>query len=330
MVSLRAPEDNPTLDPDVLADFWDSARVRSATPQDAAPAAGPGVPVQLGELAAVPGTSPGVAPGASVLLVRSPTGPFRDPVVPPVDPSTVLGEVVAAPVLAPSGRAATLAARVTGRLFFTVAGQPRSCTATAVASGSGSLVATAGHCLLTAGADGSRAEAANLLFGPGYVDGTFPFGRWRVESVHIAQGWVQGPVWAQDVAFLRVARSQESGESLQNAVGALGVVFDATALGGQPTALLGYPSVAPFDGATLRWCATSSPAPAAPVDPGGFGVRCAMTAGYSGGPAVTLFDPASGGGYVAGIASHDYSTGIVYVARLGPEALAAYSEADQR
>src|SRR5687768_16564622 len=38
-VSLRGP-DNPTLDPAVLSEFWDSARVRGAAPVQATPRAG--------------------------------------------------------------------------------------------------------------------------------------------------------------------------------------------------------------------------------------------------------------------------------------------------
>lgn len=328
VVSLRGPEDNPTLDPDVLAEFWDSAQVRAATPVDAAPvggAAGPAAPAPGGSA-----PPPEQAPFVSALLVRSPTGPFNDPVVvAPAAPAAV-GEVVAAPVLDSAAEGDVLAARVTGRLFFTVGGQPRSCTATVVASGSGSVIATAGHCLLTDGADGERAAATNLLFGPGYVDGTFPFGRWTVESVHLAPGWTQGAVWGQDVAFLRVARSAETGETLQNEVGALGIAFDpAAALAGTTTALLGYPSVAPFDGTVLRWCATANPVAPAAVDPAGVGMGCEMTAGYSGGPLVSQFDPVTGTGFVAGVGSHDYGAGTVYAPRLGDDALAAYSRADQ-
>jgi hypothetical protein len=329
VVSLRGPEDNPTLDPDVLAEFWDSAQVRAATPVEAAPVGG-----AAGPAAPAPGASaprPEQAPFVSALLVRSPTGPFSDPVVvAPAAPAAV-GEVVTAPVLDSPAEGDVLAARVTGRLFFTVGGgQPRSCTATVVASGSGSVIATAGHCLLTDGADGERETSTNLLFAPGYVDGTFPFGRWSVESVHLAQGWTQGAVWGQDVAFLRVARSAETGETLQNEVGALGIAFDpAAALAGTTTALLGYPSVAPFDGSVLRWCATGNPAAPAAVDPAGVGMSCEMTAGYSGGPLVSQFDPATGTGFVAGVGSHDYGAGTVYAPRLGDDALAAYSLADQ-
>lgn len=329
VVSLRGPEDNPTLDPDVLAEFWDSAQVRAATPVEAAPVGGAAGPV-----APAPGGSapqPEQAPFVSALLVRSPTGPISDPVVVAPPAPAAVGEVVAAPVLNSAAEGDVLAARVTGRLFFTVGGgQPRSCTATVVASGSGSVIATAGHCLLTDGADGERVPATNLLFAPGYVDGTFPFGRWAVESVHLSPGWAQGAVWGQDVAFLRVARSAETGETLQNEVGALGIAFDpAGALAGTTTALLGYPSVAPFDGTVLRWCATTDPAAPAAVDPAGVGMSCAMTAGYSGGPLVSQFDPATGTGFVAGVGSHDYGAGTVYAPRLGDAALAAYSQADQ-
>lgn len=330
-VSLRGP-DNPTLDPEVLAEFWDSARVRSATPPPASPVQGsmglapPAIAVPEDRGPAGQGV-----PFAQALLVRGPTGPALSPeldgsvALPPV-----VGEVTDAPVL-DEGGSGGVASRTTGRLFFTVGSQPRSCTAAVVTSGSRSVVATAGHCLLTADSGGDRLAATNFLFGPGYVDGQFPFGRWTVESVHLASGWSSSADWSQDVAFLRMAPSTANGERLQAVVGALGVVFDlvGAARPGVTTALLGYPSVPPFDGSSLRWCATASPAPPPPVAPDGFGLRCAMTAGYSGGPAVAGFDPETGAGFVVGIGSHDYGAGTVFGASLGSAALAAYVEADQ-
>lgn len=337
VVALRGP-DNPTLDPEVLAEFWDSARVRSATPPPASPLrgsaglAGP-PPAAADPPVAVPAERG--APFAQALLVRGPIGSAlvagRGPSANALLPAGV--EVADAPVLS-ARLPAALAGRATGRLFFTVGGQPRSCTASVVTSGNRSVVITAGHCLIAAEPEtgGARLTATNFLFGPGYVDGTFPFGRWTVQSVHVAQGWSQRTDWSEDVAFLRMAPSAASGDPVQAAVGALGVVFDvggAAARPGVSTALLGYPSVAPFDGSTLRWCATTSPTPAPPVALHGFGLRCAMTAGYSGGPAVAEFDPDTGTGYVVGVGSHDYAAGTVYSASLGSGALAAYTEADR-
>lgn len=330
-VSLRGPG-NPTFDPRVVAAFWDSARVRGATPQKSTPR-----PTSVGPAAAGPvgGSAPAaVGPGrdagrpfAAALLVRTPTGPDSAPTTTSPAASGI-GEVVAAPVFDPAGVGAALAARTTGRLFFTVAGQARSCTATVVASGSGSVVATAGHCLLTDGSQGPRESSTNFLFAPGYRDGTFPFGRWSVKSVHVTAGWAAGLDWSQDVGFLRLARSPGDNVSVQVALGAQGLVFGDIAPA-EAAAVLGYPAVPPFDGATLRWCATSHPAPPDTVDPGGLGVRCAMTPGYSGGPALARFDPGTGAGYLVAVASHDYATGTVYGARLGPTALAAYREADR-
>jgi hypothetical protein len=330
VVSLRGP-DNPTLDPRVLSEFWDSARVRAATPQQATPSGGDARPGTAGGTGQPPDLGPpavGVAPFLDSPLVRSPTVTGQDPTAQnPIAPGGAAdrewsAEVASAPELDPTGSGT----RTTGRLFFTIGGQPRSCTATVVASGTGSVLATAGHCLLTDGMDGPRQHATNLLFAPGFRDGEFPHGRWFIESVHIARGWVDRSDWSQDVAFLRVALTAEWG-TIQAAVGAQGVAFEASAAG--PTALLGYPAVPPFDGSVLRWCGTNRPEPATAAAPDGLGVRCTMTPGYSGGPTLTQWDPATATGYLIAIASHDFSDGTVYGARLDSDALTAYREADR-
>lgn len=341
VVTLRGP-DNPTLDPKVLATFWDSARVRGATPAQATPPPTPPITPHSGP-PITPAPTPGQAgarPFAQARLVRSPTGPTGGPGLgtattssPPT--GSEVADIATAPVFDPAAQ--VLAARTTGRLFFTISGQPRSCTATVVASGSGSVLATAGHCLLAdtpATGGGTRPAASNFLFGPGYHDGVFPSGRWTVESVHIPAGWSAGLDWSQDVGFLRVARQPDTGNTIQAAVGAQGLVFtdptdptDTAASG--TTAVLGYPAVPPFDGATLRWCATTQAPPPDTLDPAGLAIRCAMTPGYSGGPALAAFDPSSGAGYLVAVASHDYTTGTLYGPRLGPAALDAYREADR-
>ena len=217
----------------------------------------------------------------------------------------------------------------TGRLFFTLAGQPRSCTASVVTGASGSVIATAGHCLLADATPGRgpRAEAGNFLFAPGFHDGVFPDGRWLVTSVHIAAGWRERGDWTEDVAFLRLA-TNDARQNVQSTVGALGVVFSDHDLSAA-VALLGYPAVAPFDGTSLRWCATPAQPGGDPVDPAAIAVPCTMTAGYSGGPVLADYDTAHLSGYLAGVASHDYGAGTVYGAHFGHAALDAYLEADR-
>jgi hypothetical protein len=332
-VSLRGP-DNPTLDPDVLSEFWDSARVRGAAPLQATPAGGSATPPQ--PPAGPPPAAPfdAAEPFGDAAVVLAPDVTDQDPTTPnPAEsaPAEAAGradqdsllEVASAPELDPTGTGS----RAAGRLFFTLAGKPRSCTATIVASGTGRVLATAGHCVLTDGIDGPRQHAANLMFAPGFRDGEFPWGRWYIESVHIARGWVDRADWSQDVAFLRVHFSPEF-VPIERAVGAAqGLAFGSSASGS--TALLGYPAVPPFDGATLRWCGTNHPEPPTGAAPGGLGVRCAMTSGYSGGPTLTRWDSSTATGYVIAIASHDFAAGTVYGARLDADALAAYREADR-
>lgn len=329
-VELRGP-DNPTLDPAVLDAFWDSATVRAATPLTGGPPpAEAGPPPEL-----VPSSAPAdpSRPFQDALLVRTPIGPSRGPELATAAPGqpadgTPVPAVATAPEFAPAAAAPQLvAATATGRLFFTMNGQPRSCTATVVTGASGSVVATAGHCLVAADPGPSgRAAATNFLFGPGFRAGQFPAGRWQVESVHIAAGW-RARDWSQDIAFLRLAKDP-SGRTVQAVTGALGLVITDQPLAG--VVMLGYPAVGGFDGTVLRWCSAPTPGPRDPADLTGIAVPCAMTAGYSGGPVLAGYSLNAGTGYLTGIASHDYGAGTVYGARLGAAALAAYLEADRR
>lgn len=240
-----------------------------------------------------------------------------------LDPST--GPVRGAPVPAADASGdrynTGLAGSAVGQLFGTEDGQDGACTATVVASKSGSVLATAGHCVFL---DGQWAQ--DLEFVPGRDRRRAPYGRWKVDSVAVDQRWAKGQDWSHDVAFLRLA--PQEGQSIAAVTGAQGISFSLPA-DTPPVTLLGYPGEEPFDGTTLRRC--SAPA-AATDDPAGarsWGMACEMTAGFSGGPVLTDLDPTSGAGYVIGVGSHyRLASTDRWSARLDDDALALYRSMD--
>lgn len=303
---------NPTRDPRVVNALWGDALLRRATPLTSRPVRGPAA-------------SPTPLQDRSLLVTT-----VRPPLA---------GLPGASPATTPADQ--RFAEATVGRLFFTMDSVPRTCTAQVLASDSGAVLGTAGHCLLSTGESGQRSWAQNLMFVPGYRDGGGPAGRWFAdfgpEGVVVTAGWQSRQDWSDDVGFVRVL--PRGGVDIQDLTGGLGAAFGDTA----PTGLeiLGYPAAGRFDGARLQSCRSDldpsfgpnigqSPAagavPPGPVDPGATGLRCAMTAGYSGGPWLLVQRP----GTVVAVSSHDFAAGIVYGARLGPGALEAFRRADIR
>ncbi|MCZ7415369.1 MULTISPECIES: hypothetical protein [unclassified Streptomyces] len=192
------------------------------------------------------------------------------------------------------------------------------CSGAIVDSPSGSVVATAAHCLTSpAHPRGPR----NAWFAPGYgVSGhSPPAGEagpgdvaehgWKVVSYHTPPGWDVNrgleDILPHDYAFVTVER--RDGHSIQEAFGANALDFapvDATV----PVQPMGYPAAAPYDGATLAHCAgraellTSGTAHAANV--GGLLLQpCRLTRGASGGPWLQHYDAGAGAGTVVGVMS---------------------------
>ena len=69
------------------------------------------------------------------------------------------------------------------------------CTATIITSRKGNLLLTAAHCL--------GKKLGDVLFAPGFYNGTVQFGEWKVTSQLFAPGWFGGNV-NRDFAFLTV------------------------------------------------------------------------------------------------------------------------------
>jgi hypothetical protein len=135
------------------------------------------------------------------------------------------------PTASPSSRSPGGSAAV-GALFTVTAGQPDThiCTASVVHSTHGDLAVTAAHCL-----DGIQGQVA---FAPGYANGKYPYGTWRVTAVYADQAWQSSQNPDDDVAFVKLARTS-AGVAIEHVTGAeqLGIGWQEPAL----VHVTGYP-----------------------------------------------------------------------------------------
>ena len=172
-------------------------------------------------------------------------------------------------------------ARTAGRLFFTVDGERRTCSANVVASTNGDVIMTAAHC----------AFGSDYEFVPGYHHGAAPFGRWRVEHVFAPE------VPALDADFAAMTLEEHDGTSVQDVVGGSAVAFTGTVTS-ERIAAFGYPRERtnapdrPYGGEQL----VHSEGPRIDAVLGRVGVASDMGSGVSGGPLFADFDPSTGEG----------------------------------
>ncbi len=106
-----------------------------------------------------------------------------------------------------------------GALFYTSGSGRHFCTASVVASTTGTIVLTAAHCVY------SGRYSANLVFVPGYEDGSAPYGAWAVRQITVARGWRQRQDPSLDYAFLDVVPPPASVGPIQVVTGALTLGF---------------------------------------------------------------------------------------------------------
>jgi hypothetical protein len=214
-------------------------------------------------------------------------------------------------------------ARTTGKVFFTMNGHDFVCSASTVAGRGFDIVVTAAHCVK----DGTGAWAANWTFVPGYAHGDDPYGSYTARRFFVASGWSTRAGNDYDVAFVTVNPDRLSGTLVPvvKEVGGQGIGF-----GGQPAREMafGYPADPPYDGQRLYYCGgRTGPDPYRGT--GDTGLRCALTAGTSGGPWLSGFDRAAGTGIITSVSSFKYSTDsqILYGPELGAAARALYQAA---
>ena len=214
------------------------------------------------------------------------------------------GDVATAQEFAPDG----LAASATGRLYIAFGDQFNFvCSGTVVNSLTGSVVATAAHCLV----DTESGELAkNALFVPDDYDNgrQQPHGAWSavdmvvpstfIDGVEKSNTAIDGEGWTYDFAFL--VMEEQDGSPIQEVTGAMGIAF------GVPTKTListGYPAAGQFDGSKRFFCSTTG------FEHGRFGGYywpCNMTPGMSGGGVFAYYDEERSSGYLVAVNSLVY------------------------
>ncbi|ONK12551.1 trypsin-like peptidase domain-containing protein [Streptomyces sp. MP131-18] len=197
------------------------------------------------------------------------------------------------------------------------------CSGAVVDAPNGSVVATAAHCVRTAAGPEPPKE---VWFVPGYHHGrdTYREDGWLVTGFHTPEGWdvtrETSAILPHDYAFLTLGR--RDGRTVQEVHGANRLAFEPVAEGGR-VAVLGYPAVEPYDGETLHYCAGETDVltagEAEEPNLGGLLLSgCDLTAGSSGGPWLTDYDPATGSGTLVAVMSVGSGQGHV-VGRPYPE-----------
>lgn len=188
--------------------------------------------------------------------------------------------------------------RTTGRVFLTMDGVDFVCSASAVRSANKDVVVTAGHCVK----DGAGSWAENWTFVPGYRAGRRPYGAYTARRMFVAGPWARNGNDDYDMGM--VAVSTADGRHLGDAVGGQEIGFNVRR--GLRTYGFGFPADPPYNGEHLLYCAGVVHA-----DPQGQtrdqGLRCDLTAGASGGPWLSGFDPATGRGRLTSVSSFKYS-----------------------
>ncbi|MER7205427.1 hypothetical protein [Streptosporangium sp. NPDC000239] len=213
-------------------------------------------------------------------------------------------------------------ARTTGRVFMTLGGTDFVCSASSVRSANADLVVTAGHCVK----NGTGAWADNWVFVPGYDRGRRPYGQFTARRMFVTGAWARGGDDSHDIGM--VAVNPRGGRHLAEVVGVQDIAFDTAR--GRQTHGFGFPADLPYDGENLVFCAGT-----VRDDPHGQtsdqGLRCDMTAGSSGGPWLSGFDPVTGHGTVTSVSSFKYSDdrGTMYGPYFGETARRLYAVAQR-
>jgi V8-like Glu-specific endopeptidase len=218
--------------------------------------------------------------------------------------------------------------RTVGRLYYTFGKTPYVCSAAVVSSNSKTIVATAAHCLWNVRSGG---WASNVLFIPGDTAGKAPYGRWAGARVYVpSQFWraahldraghSTGYGWGYDSGFIRMRPL--SGANIQTRLGSQGISFNGYHTN---VLVLGYPTAAPFDGKTMRYCAINNMGRVANTY-SDWSMPCRMTPGASGGPWLASYK--GGVGYVVSATSL-VGGGRMYSAFWGTVAYQLYQRADK-
>lgn len=219
------------------------------------------------------------------------------------------------------------AAATTGKVFFRLNGTRYQCSASAVDSGHGSLVLSAGHCVH----DGDNgAFATEWAFYPRY-DGAADemLGVWTATQLHTTQLWATTRNgFDDDAGFARVTNG--SATTLEAALAAAGAqvptIGFSLSTAGIDYFSFGYPAAKKYKGNTLTYCA----GPVTERYDGNetLAMACDMTGGSSGGPWIRSYS--TGGRVINSVNSYGYSSlnGVMFGPIFDAGEKAAYDAAN--
>jgi hypothetical protein len=203
-------------------------------------------------------------------------------------------------------------ATVNGVLFFKSAykGVPKRCSASTVNSPAENLVFTAGRCVHL-GYGGDSGWHTNVVFVPGYREGSKPYGEWAAFQPWSINAWIDSRNVGYDVGA--VVFYPKSGERLVDVVGGNGILFDYPAE--QYTYTFGYASTIGERPTSLHYC-SGTPVWNGIFDPKRMSLPCDFPGlffgreSHVGGPWVMRFDGELG--YLHSVTSDDARIGDRY------------------
>ncbi|MBQ0849437.1 hypothetical protein J8N05_14625 [Streptomyces sp. BH-SS-21] len=185
--------------------------------------------------------------------------------------------------------------KTTGKVFFEADAGTFTCSATVANSANGSVVLTAGHCVV----DGRTGEVyRNWVFIPAYKNGNRPYGTFTANKLFHTKRYVTSRANANwDFGFARL--SKHNGRTVKRIVGAQGIKFNHA--NGQKVHSFGYGgSAAEGSGERLNHCTGKEHRDTGRPDSTMWGIDCVQTGGSSGGGFLADFRPATGKGVLIG------------------------------
>jgi V8-like Glu-specific endopeptidase len=190
-----------------------------------------------------------------------------------------------APAVMTNGQSFSGVAAV-GALFSESSGQlgQHFCTASVVHSPHGDLAVTAAHCV--------TGVSSQIVFVPGYANGTEPYGIWQVTRVYTDQAWQSSQDPDDDVAFLQLSATSGSTRPIEAVTGAEQLATGAASR--ELVQVIGYPDGAAQPVTCVNWTTVFSPTQLQ-FDCGGY------PNGTSGGPFLAGVSAATGLGTVIGV-----------------------------
>ena len=147
--------------------------------------------------------------------------------------------------------------KIFGSYYMTTSGHVKredyTCSGSVVNSPRGDLIVTAGHCVIDP--ETGAFTSNELIFAPGYRNGSAPFGYWRIQSFVVPEAWINTakpglrPNEGADLAFISLGGNEKGESFAEEEVGTFGVGFDQPC--GQTYTQFGYPAEFPYGGELL-------------------------------------------------------------------------------